>query len=100
MPTLRDRVRETLSEGEPSAREAKSDLDAVLERSRGARPRRSWGVALPVAFACALGVWLLVRHPVLPPPPPVAGGIHVYLHVRGEPEDRALALHLEARGAH
>lgn len=99
MTTLRERVKEALAAHEPDARDARSDLDAVLARSGRRRPWWPW---LAVPAVAAVAVVVVARRPP-PAPPPVAArsgeddGVHLYLHVHGEPEGRALALDVQTR---
>ncbi len=98
MPTLRDHVKETLAAREPDERAARADLAAVMTRID--RPRRRWlypAIGGPLV-AAALVVLVLARR--APPPEPVATGVHLYLHVEGEPADRALAIDLTVQGSH
>lgn len=112
MPTLRDRVRETLSATEPNEREARADLDAVLSGSRR-RTRRAWVFVLAPALATAAIVLYLAVPRGNPsatlapapsaastqkPPQLAARGVHLYLRVIGEPEDRAIAIDLDSKG--
>ena len=99
MPTLRDRVRETLSAREPSERNAAADLETVLARSK--KGRRVWPLVLAPALAAAALVLYLVSSRHDAPAPQVvaqARGVHLYLHVTGEPENQAIALDLDSKG--
>lgn len=108
MPTLRDRVRETLSAREPSGREAAAHREAVLARARRTadrKGRRVWLlVAGPALAAALLALYLAFpRRDASPPPPPPPlalgdRGVHLYLHVDGEPESQAVALDLDSKG--
>jgi hypothetical protein len=105
MPTLRDRVRETLSAREPDEREARSELAAVLARSGSKQRRRIWTLALPtpVFVAAAVLLYFVVwrgqpREPHVAIGVPRAPGVHLYLHVAGEPSDRAITLDLDSKG--
>lgn len=102
MPTLRDRVRETLSAREPSHHEAAGALEAILSRSR--RRRRMWPLVVAPALAAAI-VGLYLALPRREPQIAVgnhsaqsARGVHLYLHVTGEPNERALTLDLDSKG--
>jgi hypothetical protein len=108
MPTLRDHVREALSTREPTESRAHADLKEILARSERRRLDWRW-LALP---AVALGALVLVfigstRRPsptatLDPKPAPVvaakSAGFQLYIHVAGEPEDRALAFELTSKG--
>jgi hypothetical protein len=105
MPTLRKRVRQALSAREPSAEEAASELDAIL--ARAAAPRRARFLAyaggLASVAALALAGWLVLRPPPAQPhgtaasgPLRAGAGVHLYVHVAGEPESQAVALDLTA----
>lgn len=104
MPTLRDRVREALSKREPTELEARDDLDAILARSRGGhgkRVRRTWPLLAAPALAAALLTLYLAyprREPLTMPAPTATRGVHLYLHVTGEPADRAMTLDLDSKG--
>jgi len=110
MTTLRERVKSALSAREPSQGEAAADLDAILARARS-RPRLgklAYASILAAAAAIFLVAWLAVPRPTpvagVPSPPststasPATAGVHLYLHVTGEPEDRALAIDLTSKG--
>lgn len=101
MPTLRDRVRETLSAREPEEHEARSELAAVLARSSSKQKRRTWTLALaPVLVAAAVLLFFVVqrREPHVALGVPARHGVHLYLHVAGEPSDRATTLDLSFKG--
>ena len=107
MSTLRDRVRESLDAGVPDERAAKSDLDAVLARANGTGPRplrRLWPLATALAVAVLVVYLVLPRRETpraISTPPAstsVARGVHLYLHVTGEPADQAIALDLDSKG--
>ena len=111
--TLRDRVREALAAREPTAPEARADLDAILRRPE--KPARPPLIRL-LPHALATGgvfVALLVRLWWLsstesPDPTPrgaitATRGVHLYLRRTGEPESQALVIDLsdhEAKKSH
>jgi hypothetical protein len=100
MPDLREHVRKTLARTEPSEREARTDLQAVLARRRS--PRRYLYPAFAGAALAAVLLLILTRRPpkpIVPPPTPVAG-VHLYLRVEGEPPEKALAFDLTPTGEH
>lgn len=97
MPTLRDHVKEALAAHEPDERAARADLEAVMQRIE--RPRRRWIYPAIGGPLVAAAVVLLVVTRRAPAPEPVAGGVHLYLHVEGEPADRALAIDLTVQGS-
>ena len=106
MPTLRDRVREMLSASEPNDREAAGELDAILSSAHAKRRGRMWTLALaPVLVAAALLLYFLA-FPSRDPHVAVGGrstqsgtrGVHLYVHVAGEPSDRAFTLDLDSKG--
>ncbi len=99
MPTLRDRVRATLSAREPSDGDAAADLEAVLARSK--KGKRVWQlVVAPALAAAAIVLYLAFPRHDSPAPPVVAQarGVPPYLHVTGEPENQAIALDLDSKG--
>src|SRR4051812_26030611 len=106
MPTLRDRVRETLSAREPGEREAARELETLRERASGGGRRAKRGVAWPLLLAPALAVAALVFLVVLTRRGPVAparmaaakGGTHLYLNIAGEPANRAITVDLDSKG--
>lgn len=118
MTTLRDRVREMLSAREPNDREAAGELDAILSRAHAKRRVRTWTLALaPVLVAAALLLYFLAfpsrerqvalgdrsTQPATQAAAKAAAqgptrGVHLYLHVAGEPSDRAIALDLDSKG--
>ena len=106
MPTLRDRIRDALSRRELSDREARGDLDAILAQARR-KKSATWSLALVPAFATVAVIAYLVvfRNQQGPPPAPLVAdrsespsAVHLYLHVTGEPEDRAVSLDLDTKG--
>lgn len=103
MPSLREHVKKTLGRTEPGEREARDELRTILARSRGElRPWwRAPAIALTVGLAVAAAVVFLIRKPAPPAPAPIAAAdhdIHLYLHVQGEPLDKALTLDLRTKG--
>lgn len=96
MPTLRDRVRETLSASEPGERAAARDLETILDRakSRGrTKPRVRWPLLLAPALVAAA-----LASPLLLPRHEPKSGVHLYLNITGEPPERAIALDLDSKG--
>lgn len=102
MPSLRERVRTSLARTEPGEREARDELATILARARG-EVRPWWRAplfALAAAGVVAAALVLVVRLPPRPAPPPRDEALHLYLHVEGEPLDRALTLNLTTKGEH
>lgn len=99
MASVKDRVREALARTEPTEAEAKADFAKLLERTRAPARRGTWVVALAAAAALLIGfgVW---RGRTAPPPVARTPGVHIYIHVVGEPEEQALALDVAASTAH
>jgi hypothetical protein len=99
MPTLRDRVRETLSATEPSDKEAARDLAKVLARGK---KRPIWPlIAAPALAAAVLALYLFYPRGVPAPALPAATasrGVHLYVHITGEPENQATLLDLDSKG--
>lgn len=107
MPSLREQVKKTLARTEPGEREARDELQTILAKSRGEiRPWwRAPVIALTLGVAVAVAVVFFIRTkpspaPVATTPPaiPVDQDIHLYLHVEGEPLDKALTLDLRTKG--
>ena len=106
MPNLRDHVRETLSAREPSDREARADLQAILDPS-ARRGRRVWPYVVAPALAAVAVIALVIGglHEIRPIVDPRATAhadapeaLQLYLRVDGEPAERALALELTVKG--
>lgn len=98
MPTLRDHVRNALSECEQTEEQARSDLKDVLARSRSKRAIRAWPYA--ASAAAALMLYVAVRRQERDTPQARPSGELTVLHLRvdGEPEARALTLVLDYQG--
>jgi len=105
---LRDRVKDTLKRTEPGDREAHDELQTILARTRG-EGRPWWRIpALATASGLLVAGMILVfiqATPPAPTPAPVSApvpaptpqpeaALHLYLHVEGEPLEKALRLDL------
>jgi hypothetical protein len=99
---LKTLAKETFDARAPHEAEAQRELRRIVERValRRARSSRLW--LLAPSLALAVGIFLVVRHrheiPDGTPMPSSRGGIHLYVHKQGEPEERALRLDLELQG--
>jgi hypothetical protein len=112
-PTLRERVREALAAREPTATEARDDLDAILRRQETSTSSRAPFQTLAIVFLAigvALGAFSLLRGSSpeiarLPPGRSLDGaviasrGVHLYLRRSGEPESQALVIDLDTTKA-
>lgn len=103
--SLRDQVKRTLARTEPSPEEAARELDTIVKRARGASRTRARVVFVLAPVALAAVLFLVLRRPPptpqpQPPPKVAAGGIHLFLHVDGEPLELAVTLDLTQNGEH
>lgn len=101
MPSLRERVREALARTEPGEREAHDELQTILARSRG-EIRPWWHMplsALTVGVVVVAAILVFVKTKSIPQsiPAPSEEAIHLYLHVDGEPVEKALTLDLATK---
>jgi hypothetical protein len=101
MPSLREHLRRALAAKEPSPSEAKRDLERVLSRAKHGAERKPkavpWSALVPV-LAVAAGVAFYLRGRAGPDPSVADRGVHLYVHLAGEPESQALAFDVDPHG--